>query len=83
MEGCKLPQGEQSNTLWNGEMWVAMLKTGWGDGWQQTVSACAMQSSGREGHLNSRLGMQRCVAECGQNFEILYTVKVAKKVMPH
>lgn len=42
-----------------------------------------MQSSGREGHLNSRLGMQRCVAEWGQNFEILYTVKVAKKVMPH
>lgn len=42
-----------------------------------------MQSSGKEGHLNSRLGTQRCVAEWGQNFEILYTVKVAKKVMPH
>lgn len=81
MEGCELPQEKESNTLWNGEMWVATLKTAWGDGWQQTLSDCAMWSSGREGCLNSFLATQRCVAKWGQNIEILFTVTAAKKVL--
>lgn len=78
MEKCRLPQGQESNT-WNTEMWVAVLKAGCGDGWQQAVCNCAMWYSGRRGHLNSLLGIWRHIAEWGQKFDVFCRVTYGKK----